>query len=147
MICYHRKMHVSPSPQLNQELLVASVDWWINPTHSHKCNYFICQRLERAHRAPWARRFQQRKERGELLVVSPSFSSPVGSVPCNLIRANHSLIAEVIISSTPFWPVEDIASRIWVSKWIVLPFMHTHVHKLWLCRPLLEKDMYYSTTC
>lgn len=128
MICYHRKMHVSPTPQLNQKLLVASVCWWINPTHSHKCNYFICQRLVRTHRAQ-PRASSRETNRENSFAISPSFSSPVGSVPCNLISANHSLRAEVIISSVPFGPWRTLqAGYEFQSRYCSHSCTHTHAY-------------------
>lgn len=45
----HRKTYVPATPQLNQELLVASCRPDESIPHSHKCNHIVRQRLVGAH--------------------------------------------------------------------------------------------------
>lgn len=124
-------MHVSPAPQLNLKLLVATVGWWINPTHSHKCNYFICQRLGRPRRAPCTRSIQRRNEWRLLPHHFALVFISCKVCPVQLNNSyNHSVRAKVIISSIPFGPVKDITSGIWVSHQSRYhpPFTHTRIH-------------------
>lgn len=140
-------------PQLNQKLSVASVAWWINPTHSHKCNYFICQRLGRPHWAPCAQKLpaEKWKERSRHFAFL-FISSKVCPVQLNH-SYNHSVRAEVIISSIPFGPWRTLKAgyefHIIVDTTPIHNHLHihTHTHKILLYCTLQNKGMHYSTTC
>lgn len=122
-------MHVSSAPQLNQKLSVASVVWWINPTHSHKCNYFIGQCLGRPHWALCTQSFQQKKwmERTPHHFTLLFISCRICPVQLNY-KYNHSVRAKVIPLSIPFGPWRTLQAGYEFHIKVACTPIHTHLH-------------------
>lgn len=69
------------SSQLNQRLSLASATWWINPTHSQKCNWSICQRLARPHRTPSPAPQPSRLRNSSPFSLDPPYPPPSSLAP------------------------------------------------------------------
>lgn len=90
-------MHLSQAHLLHQKLLVPNVSWWINPSHTHRVDYSICQCLRGPH---------QWNEHREHLAFF------ISQRLCSILPNNneHSVRAEfmICINSFGFWKTLDV---------------------------------------